>query len=384
MPISRSTRTHFIYQFIILTLLFLSIGYHELLPDRKFILFLAFIPMFCYQFVILSYCTGLLSVPSWMNFEDSPRKTESRTEKNAQKSLGEQEVPDLQMSKKRTALTDYDNISSGCLFEPNRYTLRNWKKELDNIEIPSAFLDSKIVEQCRDFRTHESKHSLPRSRTFQTLDLESDFSKSYSFPFRQKRFGRLRKSKENLKQSNSFLNIPCQSSEYSAATDQEARRFNITVSKAETTKNLVDELTGQTEVPDLTRLESDGSNSTLDIKNLPFKPYTSKFSLGHMNKLKIEISNRFSRSRKQGKTENEDVGYKAGKRTPVFSKRGFCSTENISSEPTHKKGIRFYVRQKFGNKGRTTDISRESGLFQTENFEINEQKPAFRWYNENK
>lgn len=83
MEIPKAARTHVIYQFIILTLLFMGSGYSEILPQRKIIFFLAFVPVFCYQMIVLSCCMELMPVPSWMKFLLPDNKEEKTNEKLA-------------------------------------------------------------------------------------------------------------------------------------------------------------------------------------------------------------------------------------------------------------------------------------------------------------
>lgn len=48
-------------------LLFFGNGY-EILLDRKILLFLASVPIVCYQLIVLACCMELIPIPSWMSF----------------------------------------------------------------------------------------------------------------------------------------------------------------------------------------------------------------------------------------------------------------------------------------------------------------------------
>ncbi|CAL1280828.1 unnamed protein product, partial [Larinioides sclopetarius] len=186
MPASRIGRIHLIYQLIILAILIMFIGCDELLSERKYI-YLSIICTFIFAVMILSSYTELQPIQAWIS-QFSFESLESN-EENCKRASTASEHPNF-VTQEKTDI-ERDQTSESCN-KPRVYRLRNWRKNgsIENKSIeksPSIFDASSIVpmEHIREynFGSYGSK--------------ESDLTKRYYFPFRQKRLEEWVDSKES-------------------------------------------------------------------------------------------------------------------------------------------------------------------------------------------
>ncbi|XP_042899223.1 uncharacterized protein [Parasteatoda tepidariorum] len=270
MSVPRIARIHLVYQFIILIFLLLfvfAISYNEVLLDKR-ILFLALIPIFCYQLLIVFCCTELLPLPTWYSVADDAQNEIPINHKHNSDNKGLQEAASSEVSKSpKQSKVISPTIPRARLLTKNKETLnavsssdantqtnvsdifkkapifskasarrsestksygfnqrgnnfeerfdsnenvrcfktRNWRayqdqkgsKSQSNLKSPSHFIEERKEATSPKLETLEESIE-------SDLTVESDLSRSYSFPFRQRKHSRRMELEDNLND----LNIP--------------------------------------------------------------------------------------------------------------------------------------------------------------------------------